>query len=80
MYINFVDFSSAYCGTNQPPTSDGHNFFVRTPFWVFLDSMEISLSYDSIHILVEDIRCQTELGQLRSARSCQVRSAEFDYI
>ena len=23
----------------KPPTSDGHNFFVRTPFWMFLDSM-----------------------------------------
>ena len=26
------------------PTSDGHNFFVRAPLWMFLDSMEISLS------------------------------------
>ena len=28
----------------NPPTSNTHNFFVRTPFWVFLDSMESSLS------------------------------------
>ena len=34
----------------KPPTSDGHNFFVRTPFQVFLDSMEIPLSLESIHI------------------------------
>ena len=32
------------------PTSDGHNFFIRSPFWVFLDSMEIPLSLESIHI------------------------------
>ena len=32
----------------RPPTSDGHNFLVRTSFWVFLDSMEIPLSQDSI--------------------------------
>ena len=30
----------------------GHNFFVRTPFWVLLDSMEIPLSHDSSHIPV----------------------------
>ena len=34
----------------KPPTSDGHNFFVRTPFWMFLDSMEIPLSIESINI------------------------------
>ena len=28
----------------NPQTSDAHNFFVRTLFWVFLDSMESSLS------------------------------------
>ena len=33
----------------RPPTSEGHNSFVRTPFRVFLDSMEIPLSQDSIH-------------------------------
>ena len=35
----------------RPPTSEGHNFFVQTPIQVFLDSMESSLSQDSIHIL-----------------------------
>ena len=33
-----------------PPTSDGHNFFIRTPFRVFLDSMESPFSQDSIHM------------------------------
>ena len=37
-----------------PPTSDDHNFFVQTPFRVFLDSMEIPLSQDSRHIPVDD--------------------------
>ena len=32
------------------PTSDDHNFFVRTPFWVLLDSMESPLSKKFIHI------------------------------
>ena len=34
----------------KPPTSDGHNFFVRTPFQMFLDSMESPLSLQSVHI------------------------------
>ena len=34
----------------KPLTSDGHNFFVRTPFWMLLDSMESPLSLESIHI------------------------------
>ena len=38
----------------RPPTLDGHNFFVRTPFQVFLDYMEIPLSQDSIHMTLED--------------------------
>ena len=32
-------------------TSDEHNFFVRTPFEVFLDSMESPLSQESRFIL-----------------------------
>ena len=35
----------------RPPTSDDHNFFVRTPFRVFLDPMESPLSQDSSHVL-----------------------------
>ena len=37
-----------------PPILVGHKFFVIALFWVFLDSMEIQLSQDSIHIYVED--------------------------
>ena len=37
------------------PTSDGHNFFVRTPFRMFLDYMESPLSLESIHIYLEYI-------------------------
>ena len=36
----------------RPPTLDGHNFFVRTPFWVFLDSMKSPLSEDFSHLPV----------------------------
>ena len=39
----------------RPPTLDGHNFPVRTPFWMFLDSMEIPLSLESIHIYLAKI-------------------------
>ena len=39
----------------RPPTLEGHNFFVRIPIRVFLDSMESPLSQDSIHIHVEGI-------------------------
>ena len=39
-----------------PPTSEGHNFFVQTPFRVFLYSMESQLSHDSIHMHMEEIR------------------------
>ena len=34
----------------KPPTSDDHDFFVRTPFQMFLDYMESHLSIESIHI------------------------------
>ena len=37
-----------------PLTSDDHNFFVRTPFEVFLDSMESPLSQESRFMPVED--------------------------
>ena len=37
-----------------PSTSDGHNFFVRTSFQVFLDFMENLLSRDSSHMPMED--------------------------
>ena len=39
----------------KPSTSDGHNVFVRTPFWMFLDSMEIPLNPKSINIYLDEI-------------------------
>ena len=44
--------SSAWFDYVSPPISEGHNYFVRTPFWVFLDFMESPLSEDSINALV----------------------------
>ena len=52
----------------RPPISEGHMSFVRTPFQVFLDSMESSLSQDTIHIPVEDSGYQANLGKVGSAR------------
>ena len=39
-----------------PSTLEGHNFFVRTPFRVFLNSMERPLSQEAIYMPVEDNR------------------------
>ena len=39
----------------KPPTLEDHNFFVRTPILVFLDSTESPLSIESGHILVNGI-------------------------
>ena len=36
------------------PSSDGHNFFIQTPFRMFLDSMESPLSLKSIHIYLDN--------------------------
>ena len=39
MYINIVDFSSAYCGTNQFHTIFSHEVFIR-----FVTEMRTSIS------------------------------------
>ena len=36
-------------------------YSVRTPIWVFLDSMEIPLSQEYINMHEENIRCMTEV-------------------
>ena len=46
----------------RPPISEGHNFFIRTLFRVFLDSMEIPLSQDFSHVPVEDSGQSARLG------------------
>ena len=46
----------------KPSTSDGHNFFVQTLFWMFLDSMESPLSLKSIHIQIVEIG--THIGSI----------------
>ena len=38
------------CCSYVAPTSDDHNFLVRSSFQVFLDSMESSLSLESDHM------------------------------
>ena len=48
-------FRSARLGLTIP-ISEGHNFFVRTPFRVFLDSIESSLSLEYNHILFNGIQ------------------------
>ena len=43
-----LEFKGRCCQIS--PSSDGHNFFARTPFRMFLNSMESPLSLESIHI------------------------------
>ena len=45
------------CSGSGPPTSNDHNFLVRAPFRVFLDSMESSLTQESIHMPMEGNWC-----------------------
>ena len=56
----------------RPPTSKGHISFFRTPIWVFLDSMEIPLSQEYIHMPEGDIRYHNKV--LDRARPGQVSS------
>ena len=39
----------------KPPTLDDHNFFIRTPIRVFLDSTKSPLSLESGHMPVNGI-------------------------
>ena len=50
------------------PTSDDHNFLVRSPFQVFLNSMESSLSLESDHIPVDGIWCSNIADLTSSGR------------
>ena len=52
----------------RPPTSEGHNFFVRTPIRVFLDSMESPLSQNYNHIPVDGIGYWSRLERSNQAR------------
>ena len=54
MYINFVDFSSAYCGTNQP--------YSVTPAHLGFDSFPVQCSFgvESSRVLI--IRYQSHLS------------------
>ena len=51
-------------------TSDGHNFFVRTPFQMLLDYMEIPLSLESIHIYLDDIELILGPKIMKNSRPC----------
>ena len=49
------NFSTCFLFSSFVPlTSDDHNFFVRTPFEVFLDSMESPLGQESRFMPVEE--------------------------
>ena len=49
---------------------DGHNFFIRTPFWMFLDSIEIPLSLESIHIYLDNIGTHIRSKNYENSRPC----------
>ena len=62
-YLSVLHVSRCSCET---PTSDDHNFLVRSPFQVFLDSMESSLSLESDHMPVDGIWC-SNIAELTSS-------------
>ena len=51
------------------PTSDDHNFLVQSPFQVFLESMESSLSLKSDHMPVDGIWCSNMAEMISSGRA-----------
>ena len=61
----------------RPPTSEGHNFFVRIPIRVCMDSMEIPLSQYSIRMPLDGIGCLSwpERGVRESKVGCPGKTA-----
>ena len=64
----------------RPPTSEGHNSFVRTPIRVFLYYMEIPLSQEYNHMTEEDNICQTEVLDRALPGQVSSSSSAFDYV
>ena len=54
----------------KPLISEGHNFFVRTPFWMFLDYMEIPLSLESIHLYLDNIGTHIRSRNHENSKPC----------
>ena len=71
--------SLAGCDSVLPVTLESHNSLVRTPFRVLLDYMESPMSQESIHMLVEDSRCHTEVSErvYRGVRPILPRSGQL---
>ena len=61
----------------RPSTSEGHNFFVRIPIRVFLDSIEIPLSQVSTWMSLEGGGCRIrpERGIRESKVGCPGETA-----
>ena len=52
------------------PTSDGHNFLVRTSIRAFLDSMESSLNLESDRMFVDCIWCSNNFRKVYYCTKC----------
>ena len=65
------------CCSCEASTSDDHNFLIRSPFFTFLDSMEIQLSKISIQTPLEGSGClsQTEMAVRSSKVGCPGKTA-----
>ena len=63
-----------------PPTSEGHNSFIRTPIWVLLDSMESPLSKEYNHMPEEDNIFQTKVLDRAIPGQVSSSSSGFDYV
>ena len=55
-----------------PPTLDDHNFLVRTPFRVFLDSIEKTWSQESSNVPVEGNWCSQLFGKWMLYQVCRL--------
>ena len=69
-YLSVLHVSRCSC---EAPTSDDHNFLVRSLFQVFLHSIERSLSLESDHMPLDGIWCSniaklTSLAEPTSSR------------
>ena len=53
-YLSVLHVSCCSC---EAPTSDDHNFLVRSPFHVLLDSIERFMSLEYDHMCVDGIWC-----------------------
>ena len=61
----------------RPSTSEGHNSFIRTPIWVFLDSMESPLSQEYIPKYIEYDRIK--IKDIKKDLTYNMQMTEYEF-